>query len=433
MLNHEMWRDETQPWCIVRDYTWNEFLDILKIEGHPLPFFLILMPFAKLGFSVYTVQIIGLIFLYLAAGYLIFKSPFNKLTKCLIVLSSAMLYFYPIIVRDLVLIPIILFILADIYAKRKAHPFLYTLTLILLSNTNFLIVGFCAATMGLFSTELIIQTIKEKKYINLVPIVLFFINASYIYLFFHKAAYLNDCYFQWTNNTSPIATALKDFAFVFFQHPFSNNLVTLILFYSLLIIVLARLFIRHKQMFTVFLLSVFYHFYIYYKVWFGGVKPQKAYLLLFILIFCFWVIENVKKDKILNAVIVVIFAINCLFSINNFISDVKYNYTGAKETAQYIRQNLNDEITFCVEGPPYFFTSIAAYLPDKKFFSLDEKHFTSYHNFSRIKNRNYNKTINCKYYISEYTINPKEIGILIFNSSNSISHNPENFRIYKLK
>ena len=46
---HEIWRDEAQAWLIARDTPLKDLFSVLKHEGHPAGWFLLLMPFAKAG------------------------------------------------------------------------------------------------------------------------------------------------------------------------------------------------------------------------------------------------------------------------------------------------------------------------------------------------------------------------------------------------
>ena len=420
MLNHEMWRDETQPWCLIRDCNFAEFFKILRIEGHPILWYLILFPLIKMGAGVISMQITGLVLSIAAVIYLLFKSPFKNLTKFFIIMSSAMLYFYPIVVRNFALIPIILFIMADIYPKRKEHPYWYSFMLILLSNTHFLTLCFCFINMLIFSAELILKSIKEKNYKDIFPIFPLLLNALYLYLFYHSALTESQSYYTYSHNTQPFFTAVQNFALMFFQYPFINPAINIILFYSIFTAVFVRLFIVNKQIFSILLFSFSAHFYIYYKVWFNGIVVQKAYLLMFLLLFCYLISVKIKKDNILNALIIIIFVINSIFSIYNVKFELQYNYSCAKETADYIKQNLNNENVFCTVGYPYLFTSISAYLPDKKLFSINENKYTSYYDFSRIKKLNNNKVPDCTYYIVQKTIKPAQGFEFLFESSEPV-------------
>ena len=59
MINHELWRDEAQAWLVVRDLSPLGIIDHVKTEGHPLLWYAVLFPFAKLHFPVFSMQVVS--------------------------------------------------------------------------------------------------------------------------------------------------------------------------------------------------------------------------------------------------------------------------------------------------------------------------------------------------------------------------------------
>ena len=49
IVNHEPWRDEAQAWLIVRDAGFTDLFSILRTEGHPPLWYLLILPLAKAG------------------------------------------------------------------------------------------------------------------------------------------------------------------------------------------------------------------------------------------------------------------------------------------------------------------------------------------------------------------------------------------------
>ena len=99
-FNHEIWRDEAQVWCIVRDLNFLEAFNTARIEGHPFLWYLLVMPFAKMGLPVEIMQIIGGMFVFASVIFLVCKAPFNYFEKIIIVFSAGMIYYLPVIVRN---------------------------------------------------------------------------------------------------------------------------------------------------------------------------------------------------------------------------------------------------------------------------------------------------------------------------------------------
>lgn len=50
---HEQWKDEAQSWLLAKNLNFVELINQMKYEGHPLLWYIIIMPFAKLRFSIF--------------------------------------------------------------------------------------------------------------------------------------------------------------------------------------------------------------------------------------------------------------------------------------------------------------------------------------------------------------------------------------------
>ena len=62
VLHHEIWRDEGQVWLVVRDLNLYGVFDHVRNEGHPLLWYLLVMPFAKLKLPVISMQFLSFAF-----------------------------------------------------------------------------------------------------------------------------------------------------------------------------------------------------------------------------------------------------------------------------------------------------------------------------------------------------------------------------------
>ncbi len=385
MLNHEIWRDEAQVWCIVRDCSFFDVFGIIKIEGHPPFWYLILMPFAKSGLPVITMQIISLIFVFLGVLYIIFKSPFNKFLKTIIVFSPAFIYFLPVIARNYALIPLFIFLLADLYKKRNEKPFLYAFLIVLLSHTHSLIWGFCLILSALFAFERLQLSVKEKKIKLLYPVLIIAVNFLLLFFMYSSTITTNQAISSYSDihhNKLTIDLALLSFATKFFQPPLNSFYIfDGILFYLIFLTIFICFFLRDKKMFLVLSASFIYHFVIFYYVWFEGIKYQKACILFLPLIFCYMVCYE-NRTKILSCAVGILFSISLIFSVYNIVIEMKYNFSSAKEAAQFIRDNLNNEKIFYVEGYPFSYTPISAYMPDKEFYHVGMKQYITFQDFT---------------------------------------------------
>ena len=156
VFHHEVWRDEAQAWLVVRDLDLLGVIKHVRTEGHPLLWYFLVMPLAKVihGFNaVFSMQILNWLFVVAGVGVFLFKSPFNFFLKISVILSSGFLYWYPVIARSYCLIPFLVFLLAVLYKKQKEHPFVYAGLLIALANTHVIMFGFCGALAIVFACQ----------------------------------------------------------------------------------------------------------------------------------------------------------------------------------------------------------------------------------------------------------------------------------------
>ena len=58
VLHHEVWRDEAQVWQLCKNLSLLELFKHLATEGHPSFFYLINMPFAKMGCPIIAMQLL---------------------------------------------------------------------------------------------------------------------------------------------------------------------------------------------------------------------------------------------------------------------------------------------------------------------------------------------------------------------------------------
>ena len=87
VLHHEVWRDEAQVWQLCTHLSVIDLFKHLVNEGHPSFFYLLNMPFAKLGFPILAMQIICWLASCGAVYLILNKSPFNKTTKIILKLN----------------------------------------------------------------------------------------------------------------------------------------------------------------------------------------------------------------------------------------------------------------------------------------------------------------------------------------------------------
>ena len=389
MFHHEIWRDEAQVWCLTRDLNFLEIFNTSRIEGHPFLWSLIVTPFSKLGVNVFSLQIISLIFVFVSVVYFVFKSPFSNFFKTIFVLSAGMLYYLPIITRNYALIPLFLFILAEAYPQRTSKPWNYTILLILLSQTHILMLGFCAILFILFGIEKLKECIENKNYKKLIPPLILAVYFLVMLLLFYSVPGENKIITNYTNRGYSISNTIMTFMYTYWNLVAYIPILTLILYFSFFVI-LFRLFVLDKKMFLTFFGGFVYIIAVLNKFWFGGIPYQKVFIPFLILVFCLWVIKNnnlnnsvFAKEKLLKFTVSILFIISFITSYGSVGMDIKYNFSGAKQLSEYIRKNLNSEDTFIIIGLPYTFTTLSAYIPDKKLYLYQTGKYLTFYNFNK--------------------------------------------------
>lgn len=448
MMNHEIWRDEAQAWLVVRDLNILGIFNHVKTEGHPLLWYAVLYPFAKLNLPVISMQIISFVLAIIGSILLLWYSPFNKLTKTAVLFSSTMIYWYSIICRSYTLIPPLMFITAFLYPKRHKHPFIYTFLLILLSNTHILMLGFCGILSIIFIFENLKNTEIKDKFTRFTPILLLFFNYLAILIYVSIGKYENVLVSKSISISSDLTnfylTTIFTIINIFGEMPF----IMILLSFTLIIILFVIIFKLNKKIFITVLGSILFQISIYRYIW--ETSPEKASLILLIILFGFWIIfnqENISAyaKKISGILITVLFFITWNISYSLVLNDIFYNYSGSKDAATYIKNNIPED-AIIISNYNVTTAGISAYIPGQKFYFPPENKFYTFsewnngilepynnlEDYIKFKNLFKNKDV---YYIFSFRLdiqNPKKL-IRVYKSPESTLIPTEKFTIYKLK
>lgn len=167
LIGHEMWRDEANVWLIARDMTPWQLLGEIKYQGHPCLWYLIAMPFAKLGFPFQTLSVLSFLIMAIAAAVLCYKGPFHPVTKAVALLSPMMTYYYPVVARNYCLVACLLILSAYFYPKRKEKSLLYGLLLGLLVQSDIIALAPAGLISCMWLWECVVASKKQKSLIPL--------------------------------------------------------------------------------------------------------------------------------------------------------------------------------------------------------------------------------------------------------------------------
>ena len=319
VLHHEIWADEAQVWQLCRHLSLPELFKHLVNEGHPSFFYLLNMPFAKMGCSIMVMQIICWFSSCVAVLFLLWKSPFTGLTKFAIITSAGFLYFFPVIARSYSLIPMLVFALAFLYPKQKEHPYWYAILIAILANIHVLMFGFCTVLTLLFVYENLIVNRTEmnnstKKNFSLATTIAVLglglvvfqlcgtmgsnVAIGFVLPDFFKIFSVFSLYFL--NNINGYVT---DYIYIA-QHNINLSVVIMAIICAILYCCLfICLFLKNKKMFFISLLGIVFQFFVYifsYQL----LYTTRVFCGHVILIFAIWLaINQDDKKNILTKII----------------------------------------------------------------------------------------------------------------------------------
>lgn len=399
LLFHEPWRDEAQSWLIARDLNVIDIIKQMQYEGHPYLWYLILVPFAKLGAPYFTVKIISWLFVNITAWLILKKSPFDTLTKIIILMTAPFLYLYPAISRSYCIIPLAITLICMYYNKRHEHPVKYVISVLLLAYTHVIMYGMVGMLLLLFFIEEIIvnrktNTAKQKKVIWLsllisilillsitIPIILSTMNNTEVRLTsqFKDIKGIDDIISRLPNVSKNIIynfTGLND------------NIGIYIVCIPLLILLIYEIEYYPKNA-LIFIPTILFQFFIYSFIYFCS--PQRAGTLILLLMFLLWIQTEEPKQKKVNLIIeficMILFVFSIIFGIIIVNIEIKYNYSSAKETAEYINEKIDNGIFICADMPCS--SAVIPYVNKNIFWSPSLQNYFSYTTWNEQCNTDY--------------------------------------------
>ena len=178
------WEDESHAWTIAKHTNIFQLIDLMKVEGHFLLWYLCIMPFAKLDlWYPYPMLFINWLFAVLALAVMWYKAPFNNLIKLCITFSAPFVSLYSQWARCYSIGFLFLFLAMAIYKERLKHPYRYLLWLVLAANTS-LPLCIAAGVLGCLFVYDLIKNKSDKKILYVIFTTLI-LNLILFYFQFH--------------------------------------------------------------------------------------------------------------------------------------------------------------------------------------------------------------------------------------------------------
>lgn len=164
LILHEPWRDEANVWLMARELSPVQLFREIKYQGHPCLWYLLMMPFAKVGLPFRMIEVLSFLIMGVSAGIFWWKGPLHRFTKIFCLFSPIFTYFYPVIARNYCLIALLLILLAWQYPERREHCVRYGLLLGLLVQADTIAIPAAGLISAMWFMEAMWQCFKTKAF-----------------------------------------------------------------------------------------------------------------------------------------------------------------------------------------------------------------------------------------------------------------------------
>lgn len=426
ILNHEMWRDETQAWLIARDASsLTELYENFKFEGHPGLWHLCLFIITKFTHNPFAMQFFHILISTAIVWVFVKLSPFNILQKTLFTFSYFPLFEYNLISRNYSLGLLLIFTFCYLFTRKNRNYISIFLTLALLANTNIysLIICLCLSATLMIDIARIYRTNKNqlnRKQINHIGIgLLILILGLSLCLFQLLPLAIRGTAYNVKPNIGKavvsefdyILTKLKDLAYVlrgiwysyipipnFIKYHFwGYNITTISTYLSLpvsclslfLIFVSVSIFIEKPTVLFLYLSSTLGIILFSWLKFLGTLRHHGHLFIIFLA--CIWISKFFRKSydipkrlqklskhlkKNQTKIITIILLIQMFSGLYAYSMDLIYPFSKSKATAEFIQQQgLRD--SFILGNKDAIISPVSAYI-NKKIFYLEYERLGSF-------------------------------------------------------
>ena len=392
-INHEPWVDEAQSWIIARDASVFEIVgNLARYEGAFPLWHLTLKIFIALGLTYEYIFIVPLIISAIGISVFLKKVDAPKYVKILLPFTYFVFYQYTIIARSYCYLLLAISLLLITYKKRLEKPLKYILSLSFISliSMHGMIVAITLVTT--FFIEVIKQK-NIKKYIISFIIFGIIMIVEIIILFPPSDLYMTvSAVYTIPEIIRSIFHAIIGNGNLFFKVYNAISVILLLVLFSRMLI------IKNKDILITCFILILFMFIIRFASHHAGI----IYLLIIFGILSNY--EEIKsKTKNFDILFFIVLVLYCILSVQCGVNDYLYTYSGSKEMAQYIENNIKDKNEIVGFGyksvalQPYFEENLYVNHKDTIYkWSTDNTDFYTYCNFE-------------KYDKSEFTQTPKYI------------------------
>jgi hypothetical protein len=388
--HHEPFSDEADPWVFARDADIaSEFRPYFSNTGHPPLWYLLLIPFARLGFGIEAMQYLNAAFAVAAAYLLLFRSPFSLWFTLPLLASSFMAYQYAVVARGYMLMILLLFGVACAYRHRHRHPVRYGLLLGLLCNTEIfaavpagiLALMFAWESWGLRKKVAALETRLKAWALGAALFVAGALTSIYSLLPAEgRREQFSNLYFH----PGDAVNAVRNGFFPMIQER-SWEMDSLFFTAASLLAWLAWSLRKHAGMLVFYLVWVGW-----FLFFFACIYPGNTWHFTLFCVFCvatIWIAQSsenraVGKPKAMLLVLALTFFATIPLSVERYAYDAENPYGIGKSLAGFLKENEYDE-EMIISRLCHVTAEVSAYLPQTVFWIAGENRYGSYNRWNR--------------------------------------------------
>ena len=335
VLLHEPWRDEVQAWLIAQFNSPAGIFYEMRNEGHFVPWFYLLFPFAKLGFPTLTLNLISYIIMGGCVVFFLLKAPFNMYAKAAFVFTVPMAYYYPVISRCYCIFAFCVFAIAFLFKQRTSHPFCYAILIGLLANSHSYAEGLVAVlTADAFFVDILLpwkelESHERKRRLLALIVVIAFV----LFAFCQVAPAFGSSSLVHSGHALSIENLFDVCIEIFLALDLSSFSQFLILFF-ILVGLHYLAWIRKGELLLILELSVLWMI-LFAILLYGASIPSRAWMWFFVFVLVLWQLEP-KAGSIL----LLLFSI-AAFNPSVNVKDWNHAFSTAGLTASYMKANID--------------------------------------------------------------------------------------------
>lgn len=406
LILHEPWRDEANVWLMARELSPVQLFREIKYQGHPCLWYLLMMPFAKIGLPFRTIEILSLLIMGVSAGIFWWKGPLHRAAKVFCLFSPIFTYFYPVIARNYCLIALLLVLLAWQYPERGKHCVRYGLLLGLLVQADTIAIPVAGLISAMWFMEAMWQCFKTKAFYPMKKILGgIFIPVVSLVLWFLQFYRVSDSpQFQMQElGTGEMLREVRNFSYAILIRLTGGGQTFCRIFFVCCLIAFLVISLKLKNGWPMVVLLGSFLFQAAFSALVYQLHIWHYISLGFVFIWAIWILwkqvqEKSALGKIVKAglgaceVLLIILSAFMLMhwnsgeepsNLNNALNGV---YSDGGNTADFIRENISPEALIVSDNIPMAST-ILAHLKDYEFYYAGNGKKESYADWSEEQSR----------------------------------------------